>query len=201
MHRTLLEQNLITLLDLAKGISLAENEQIRNRKTDLKRNAMVAVADHVSESFPMVMLSRDTELFTRWQRVESFALPIAEALASEIDWDLPFIQIAQIEYKKFAFLSSLYPEKMVPSIHVDTVWHMHLLYTRSYQNFCREALQIEFLHHEPSGSADDESKYKSQYLNTLIVYEEFFGSPPAAIWGGNAEEFRKRLELQPSLSS
>lgn len=145
----------------------------------------------------MLISNRDSEFFLRWQRIESFELPITDALASEMDWDLAFIQIASMEYKKFVFLSSLYPDRMVPSIHVDTVWHMHLLYTRSYQNFCRNALQVEFLHHEPSsGGSEEESKYKSLYLNTLIVYEEFFGSPPVAIWGGDAEEFRKRIELQ-----
>lgn len=36
----------------------------------------------------------------------------------------------------------------VPSEHIDTVWHAHILHTRNYQAFCTQCLGF-FLHHTP----------------------------------------------------
>ena len=84
-------------------------------------------------------------------------------------------------------MSSMFPGEIVPSTHVDTVWHMHLLYTRNYQQFCREALDREFLHHEPaSGDEEEIEQFRSMYKETLQKYEQFFGTkPPSEIWGEN----------------
>lgn len=143
----------------------------------------------------MFAAMQNAELSERWKKISSFEFPFSAALDNEMGWEPEFRQAAENEYRKFAFLSSLFPETMVPSVHVDTVWHMHLLYTKSYQNFCQEALGVQFLHHEPATGAESEDQmYKSLYVNTLTVYEEFFAKPPLAIWGGDASAFRQRVE-------
>ncbi len=127
----------------------------------------------------------------RWERIQAYemddpscAASFSKGLATEVGWDADFTQLAIGEYKKFILLSSLYPDSMVPSIHVDTVWHWHLLFTRSYQKFCKQAIGQDFLHHQPgSGNEEEDKLYRDLYKETLARYEEFFGSPPTAIWG------------------
>lgn len=128
----------------------------------------------------------------RWARIESFTLdqpgvplPFSKCLAHEMGWDAAFVELAILEYKRFTLLCTLYPEQTVPSTHVDTVWHMHLLYTRNYQKYCREALGQDFLHHQPAGGDEEEAaEFKELYLTTLERYRRLFGEPaPKEIWG------------------
>lgn len=141
-------------------------------------------------------IAQDELVLERWQRVLNFRfddetaqVPFSEALAKEMDWSVEFRDLAIREYRKFLLLCSIYPGLMVPSIDVDTVWHWHLLYTRSYQRFCREALGQDFLHHEPSrGGPEEESLYADMYEESLKKYKMHFGQPPAEIWGPKALE-------------
>jgi hypothetical protein len=135
-----------------------------------------------------------------WQRAEAFEIddstaesPFSRVLMEEMQWDENFTRLAILEYKKFMLLSALFPNgNMTPSVHVDTVWHMHLLYTRSYQQFCKEAFNTDFLHHEPSkGGTAEAGTHKNSYDETLNVYMKMFGIEPLQeIWGA-----RVRSEL------
>lgn len=133
---------------------------------------------------------------------ESARSPLSKALASEMEWSKEFTEQAIVEYKKFTFLSSRFPGEMVPSVIVDSVWHMHILYTRSYQSYCREALSVDFLHHDPAkGNEDEERSFHRMYLNTIIKYQQIFGEPPETIWGGNAAKIALKFGLQDSITS
>jgi len=63
------------------------------------------------------------------------------------------------------------------------VWHLHLLYTRSYwDEFCGKILQ-KTLHHSPSlGGKQEGLKYRHYYQQTLEIYQKYFGTPPPDIW-------------------
>src|SRR5579883_1698060 len=98
-----------------------------------------------------MLINKDSKLRELWERIESFemddsnaARPFSSVLAEEMEWDEEFTELAITEYKKFMLLANFFPEEMVPSIDVDTVWHLHLLYTRSYQEFCQQALGRTF---------------------------------------------------------
>jgi len=146
----------------------------------------------------------------RWQRAKEFVLddptaeePFSFTLKHEMNWDDAFTELAIVEYKKFMVLSSLFPEDgMTPSLHIDTVWHMHLLYTRSYQRFCREVLNCSFLHHEPStGGEEQEVMHKGSYRQTLDKYAGAFGmQPDQKIWGARIRPDLLRDELFPGLN-
>lgn len=126
----------------------------------------------------------------------SAVLPLSKSLAAEMDWSDEFTRLAISEYLKFAFLASRQPGRVVPSIVIDTVWHMHLLYTRSYQSFCRNELEIDFLHHEPGRGDDAENKqFRELYLETLVEYEKYFGPPPAEVWGGDSATIARKFGL------
>jgi uncharacterized protein (TIGR04222 family) len=125
-----------------------------------------------------------------WRRIQGFsfdedaaAYTFAQRLAKENGWSAPFTQRAIEEYRRFAFLAVTAGHPVSPSDAVDQVWHLHLLYTRSYwRQFCGEALGRE-LHHEPSvGGAGERAKFEDWYEKTLASYRRFFGEPPRDLW-------------------
>ena len=78
-----------------------------------------------------------------WKNIEAFDLddPPAEygfsiRLAHENFWTREFTTQAIVEYKKFMFLAATSDFMVSPSAIVDTVWHQHLIFTQSYQDFC-----------------------------------------------------------------
>ena len=94
--------------------------------------------------------------------------------------------IAIREYKKFLYLAKFHGP-VSPSKIVDTVWHLHLLYTDSYWNeLCKKVLKANIHHAPTSGSKLDEKKYTDQYIETKRRYQSEFGvTPDPVIWGGN----------------
>lgn len=99
-------------------------------------------------------------------------------------WDSDFAALAIIEYKKYMLLKVFFPEaELPPAQAVDTVWHLHLLYTLSYQAFCA-ALGAEFIDHDLDHGCADEARRIESYADTLSAYETLFGQKvPLAIWG------------------
>lgn len=136
----------------------------------------------------------ESELEALWQRVNSFQMNDADAeytftnsLCDLASWDEAFANIAIQEYKKFMLLQQLCPKVILhPPQTVDTVWHLHILYTRSYQEFCH-ALGSGFIDHEPSkGGPEEEELHHQQFLETRKHYARIFGDAPEFIWGPKA---------------
>ncbi len=112
------------------------------------------------------------------------ARPFSARLAHEQRWSEPFAARAIEEYRRFVLLAMTSERPVCPSDEVDEVWHLHLLYTRSYwQRFCGETLGRP-LHHEPSrGGVGELAKHRAMYAATLDAYRETFGEePPADLW-------------------
>ena len=99
------------------------------------------------------------------------ALAVGEADASQ----------AILEYLRFAYLAWTSPVGATPSKAIDEIWHEHLLFTRSYDAFCR-GTRGEHLHHEPGDGASDVDRYRTAYLDTLDRYEVEFGTPDGRWW-------------------
>lgn len=152
-----------------------------------------------------------------YQRIRQFPLddpsatfPFSMKLAWEYQWTGLYTYRAIQEYKKFIFLATIADRALTPSPAVDRVWHLHLLYTRSYwEDFCGGVLDRK-LHHLPgSGRKEDGQKYYQQYCYTLELYEEYFGKPPLDIWNppklkGEAVSYqwvdRNRYWILPKIS-
>jgi uncharacterized protein (TIGR04222 family) len=112
------------------------------------------------------------------------ALPFSKRLARDNGWNANYTQRVIAEYKKFAFLAVVAGHPVTPSDQVDQVWHLHLVYTRSYwEEFCPNVLGMP-LHHGPTLGGDSEHhKFNDWYNKTLASYEHFFGQkPPEDIW-------------------
>lgn len=132
-----------------------------------------------------------------WSRINSYefdavdvALPFSARLARDNNWSVDFAKRAIEEYKKFVFLAMTAGHPVTPSDEVDQVWHLHLLYTRSYwEDFSR--ILGKPLHHGPTlGGANEGRKFHTWYQNTLDSYSKVFAvAPPVDIWPEPVERF------------
>ncbi len=132
-----------------------------------------------------------------WQRICAHVFPLGapgcgfiERLARAQGWSLDQAAAAIEEYRRYCFLAVVAETVMCPSHQVDTVWHLHMTYTRDYWTaWCAEILQTP-LHHEPSrGGSGELVRHRELYAETLARYEYWFGAPPSAWWPGTHERF------------
>jgi len=102
-------------------------------------------------------------------------------LASENFWTKNFTEIAILEYKKFMYLAATSNSMVSPSEIIDKVWHLHLVYTQSYNDFCK--LLGKQIKHIPSTHNKKEiSKFKRANQQTQSLYKSVFGNQPKNIW-------------------
>lgn len=125
---------------------------------------------------------------TLWKNIIEFDLdaPLSEygfstRLINENYWTSNFAQTAIIEYKKFMYLAAVSPEMVSPSPIIDTVWHQHLVFTQSYDNFC-EVLEKKIAHVPSTHNKADFKTFFQAKKRTQILYEEHFGVQPAEFW-------------------
>ncbi|MBL0316202.1 MAG: hypothetical protein IPP69_10635 [Flavobacteriales bacterium] len=125
---------------------------------------------------------------TLWEKIDQceFDQPRAEysfsvRLASENYWTDDFTKKAILEYKKFMYLAAVYDAMVSPSAIVDVVWHQHLIFTQSYQEFC--SLLGKQIQHIPSThNKEDAEKFIRAKERTKKFYLDEFGAQPSAIW-------------------
>jgi hypothetical protein len=134
-----------------------------------------------------------------WQKLRYFeiddtraALPFSVRLARDNGWTHDFALRAIDEYKKFLLLAATLPHPVTPSDEVDQVWHLHLLYTRSYWDELCGKILCTPLHHGPTrGGAAERGKFNDWYNYTLEKYGEVFSHPPPKdIWPSAEIRFR-----------
>lgn len=141
----------------------------------------------------------NTEL---WKKIEKFDfdLPVSEynftlRLAHENYWTQNFTQQAILEYKKFMYLASVSDMMVSPSEIVDTVWHQHLIFTKSYYEFC-QILGKQIQHIPSTHNKEDFQKFKQAKERTTKLYEAHFGNQPGKIW--NRSNLYDSLNLKKS---
>ncbi|MFB9995224.1 glycine-rich domain-containing protein [Deinococcus oregonensis] len=113
----------------------------------------------------------------------TFPTALIERLQTEHRWAPALTLRALEEYRRFLVLAATGGIPVTPSRLVDEVWHLHLTFTRDYWERLTPLMPAP-LHHEPaSGQPGDAAHYANQYLNTLDLYAETFGTqPPADLW-------------------
>lgn len=140
-----------------------------------------------------------------WQKILDFDFdnsggdyPFTIRLASENNWTEYFTQQALQEYRKFMYLAATADAMVSPSEIVDVVWHQHLIFTKSYKDFC--ALLGKDIQHIPSTHHIQEAAtFKEAATRTRECYQKAFGSPPKEIWEYSSILHSLRLK-QPSNS-
>src|SRR3712207_2625356 len=111
----------------------------------------------MKQLIPVPKLFINSQQGELYQRIQAFPLdtadahlPFSQRLARDNGWTIEYTQRVIDEYKKFIFLAVVAEHPVTPSDQVDQVWHLHLLYTRSYwEEFCPKVLQMP-LHHGPT---------------------------------------------------
>jgi len=151
---------------------------------------------------PMTQADWTPEIQALWGKLEDLQLDHNHAvfdfsarLSKENGWPREFTARVIREYKRFLLLAMHAGHPVTPSVAVDQVWHLHLVYTRSYwQVLCGQILGRP-LHHEPTrGGALEGRRYRDQYQRTLESYERLFGEqPPADIWTGVEQRFQPEV--------
>lgn len=110
------------------------------------------------------------------------ALKFSGRLARENNWNKNYALKLVDEYKKFVFLAKHAGHPVTPSVEVDEVWHLHMIYTQSYWVDMCKTLDFQ-LHHGPTkGGKAENDKYTNWYEKTLESYRKYFGEPPADCW-------------------
>ncbi len=123
--------------------------------------------------------------------------PFSVRLARDNGWSIEFAARVVAEYQRFAYLSRIKAGIVTPSDEVDQAWHLHLTYTKHYWGPFKSALGGA-LHHQPTrGGPDQAALFRRAYAETLDLYRQEFGEPPADIWPpadirfGKAPHFRR----------
>jgi hypothetical protein len=130
----------------------------------------------------------ESELYERIRAYEfdegGAVFPFSARLAHDNGWSGGHTARVITEYRRFVFLAVVAGHRVSPSDEVDQVWHLHLLYTKSYwKRFCDETLRTP-LHHDPTaGGPEEREKFTRWYVKTLESYRAVFSqAPPADIW-------------------
>ena len=135
-----------------------------------------------------------------WLKIRDFELDdtdseyaFSDRLAHENRWPLEYALHAIEEYKKFIFLICISTHPLTPSDQVDQVWHLHLLYTRSYWiDLCKNTLRKEIHHGPTKGGSSEKKKFTDYYTQTKKLYQKIFGHvPPETIWPENEKRFNE----------
>lgn len=124
--------------------------------------------------------------------------PFVSRVERENGWSSAYAARVITEYRKFVFLALAAGHSVSPSDQVDQVWHLHLLYTRSYwDRFCRETLGRP-LHHEPTkGGHDENDKFRASYAATLESYRRHFAEEaPSDIWPAADVRFGEDIHFE-----
>ncbi|MEC4052497.1 DUF1399 domain-containing protein [Myroides odoratimimus] len=123
-----------------------------------------------------------------WAKIEAFQLDkwtdeygFVLRLAKENLWTKHFTESAILEYKKFMYLAATSNQMVSPSDIVDIVWHQHLIFTQSYNRFCK--LLGKDIQHIPSTHNRTEiDKFREAKEQTTTLYTKAFGAQPKEIW-------------------
>lgn len=123
-----------------------------------------------------------------WKKIEEFDLdhPPSEydftlRLAHENYWTQNFTKQAVLEYKKFMYLAAVSDMMVSPSEILDTIWHQHLIFTKSYYEFC-QILGKQVQHIPLTHNKEDFKKFKIAKEHTAKLYETYFGRQPETFW-------------------
>lgn len=123
-----------------------------------------------------------------WDNIEKFDLdnPISEygfttRLAHENFWTKQFTETAIAEYRKFMYLAASSDWMVSPSAIVDTIWHQHLIFTQSYNDFCT-VIGKQVQHIPSTHNRNEFEKFKLAKERTTKLYNDVFGEQPKEIW-------------------
>jgi hypothetical protein len=106
-------------------------------------------------------------------------------VARENFWTRNFTSKAIIEYKKFMYLAATSDMMVSPSPIIDKVWHEHLMFSKSYREFC-QVLGKDIQHVPSTHNREDFEKFRLAKERTQKLYTSVFGEQPEDIWNNSS---------------
>jgi hypothetical protein len=131
-----------------------------------------------------------------WHKIDQYEIDDAaskqkfsDRLAKENLWSRDYTLRVIEEYKRFMFLAVVGGNPVTPSLEVDECWHLHMLYTRNYYDFC--SILGQFIHHGPAKGGKEDEIFIDWYARTKQAYFMWFSEePPDDIWPSSEVRFR-----------
>ncbi len=133
-----------------------------------------------------------------WNKIEGFEIDnfdskmtFTDRLCRENGWKFEYAVRVVNEYKKFIYMICISDHPLTPSDQVDQVWHLHLLYTKSYWvEFCEKTLGREIHHGPTKGGNNEKVKFNDWYAKTKELYTRTFKKEvPNDIWPDSKTRF------------
>jgi hypothetical protein len=110
------------------------------------------------------------------------------------------IDLMEQEYRRFLAMQLMHPGAViVPCQIVDEMWHRHILDTAAYRKDCVSVFG-RFLDHYPYFGMRNETEAQElldAYTDTLDLYRDAFGEPPAGSWVADGDVARCRRQCAP----
>ena len=91
--------------------------------------------------------------------IEGVDLPFSKRLARENRWPQWFALDVIDEYRKFLYLLERAGHPVTPSVEVDQVWHLHLLYSEMYWEDFAEGMPVKPYHGPTRGGNEENEKF------------------------------------------
>lgn len=105
---------------------------------------------------------------------------LTQLVREKLTWDDTKIALVMAEYKKYLQMCKAFSNKRLsPDPLVDEVWHLHILDTMHYADFCEDYFGY-FLHHTPRLAVEEVES--ARVPDTWNAYQQLFGDPPAQMW-------------------
>jgi hypothetical protein len=113
---------------------------------------------------------------------------VEQRLIKKGGFDEATAKAAVEELKKFLYICTVEEDKPIAMISstVDEAWHTFILFTKEYENFCRN-IAGRFLHHQPIISDDDMRDVKIGVQNFIKSYQKYFGEI-STIWKEHSDD-------------
>lgn len=107
-------------------------------------------------------------------------LDIAKKIAKELHCSLEQGKILLCDVSNFLWLAAQSPEVSVPSPAIDEAWHVFVLFTKEYIDFCHTYCG-GYVHHAPH--TGPEMRMTVQYVTpTVDLLHKLFGGKPSNNW-------------------
>ncbi|WP_129692147.1 hypothetical protein [Gottfriedia acidiceleris] len=97
-------------------------------------------------------LSLVSRLENAWNM--EFLTIVKEKIMKKEDWSNAKYTFIEKELKRFFLMAAIFENVPMYNQEVDKIWHEMILFTKSYQNFCKSFCG-EMIHHEPNVHKDD----------------------------------------------
>lgn len=129
-------------------------------------NTIENVLENVLEQAKQLIYSVDLE-------------PVINRLVAIEGWSKPNAIAAVKQYRNYLFLRKKYPGvNLPPSKDMDEAWHAHILHTRDYRAFCKQAFSDHddfYLDHDPHLANEGSMERLAQLFEQTqkLYYQEF----------------------------